>query len=311
MRIRSIKPEFFVDEDLARLEPLDRLAFIGLWTAADKAGRLEDRPTRLSVQILPYDRGDFGARLDRLAAARFIIRYQDAGGRRLIQIRTWARHQVPHHTERPSPLPEPSERDLLSVTVTEPTENGGETVTLQEGMVRGMVRGKGKVMLKPRPRRHPGASVEEFARFWEAYPRRTAKGAAESAWGKLQDEDRRKILEILPRFAEAWAARPKEDLRYCPHPATWLNQRRWEDDPATAPPAQNAPRNGTPRPALVGAHPDSPTYRDLDDAPAWALETHRRLTAREPVSDEAADALLAWRAGENPPEPDLTPEEER
>lgn len=55
-----------------------------------------------------------------------------------------------------------------------------------------------------------------------------------------------------------------------------------------------------------------PRLRDLtDDAPAWALETHRRLTAREPVSDEAADALIAWRQGGQPPEPNLTPEEAR
>ncbi len=107
MRIRSLKPDFFVDEDLAQLDPLDRITFQGLWCAADKAGRLEDRPVRLAVKILPYEAKGFDARLVRLAAARFIIRYQDDTGRPLIAIRTWDKHQRPHHTEAESTLSPP------------------------------------------------------------------------------------------------------------------------------------------------------------------------------------------------------------
>ncbi len=65
-RIRTVKPEFFLDEDLAALDPLDRLTFIGLFCQADKAGRMEDRPDRLRLQVLPYDKGNFNARLQRL-----------------------------------------------------------------------------------------------------------------------------------------------------------------------------------------------------------------------------------------------------
>ena len=58
MRIRSLKPDFFIDEDIAELKPLMRLFYQGLWCAADKSGRLEDRPKKLKVQILPYDNID-------------------------------------------------------------------------------------------------------------------------------------------------------------------------------------------------------------------------------------------------------------
>ena len=37
-RIRTIKPQFFLNEQLAMLGFADRLLFIGLWTQADKAG---------------------------------------------------------------------------------------------------------------------------------------------------------------------------------------------------------------------------------------------------------------------------------
>lgn len=142
MRIRSLKPDFFVDEDLAAMDPLDRITFEGLWCAADKAGRLEDRPSRLAVQILPYEAKGFEDRLSRLAAARFIIRYQDETGRPLIAIRTWDKHQRPHHTEAestlapppadqpPPPLPPPEGKgkEGRGLEASPPRPNGGITV---------------------------------------------------------------------------------------------------------------------------------------------------------------------------------------
>lgn len=103
-RIRSIKPEFFQDEDLAQLATTDRLVFIGILTQADREGRLEDRPARLKVQILPYDQIDIRPIIDRLVAARFLIRYSYEN-RSYLQIRTFKKHQRPHHTEQHSVLP--------------------------------------------------------------------------------------------------------------------------------------------------------------------------------------------------------------
>ena len=58
-RIRTIKPEFFHHHRLYRAEldaklPL-RLAFAGLWCAADREGRFEWEPEQLKAAILPYD----------------------------------------------------------------------------------------------------------------------------------------------------------------------------------------------------------------------------------------------------------------
>lgn len=68
---------------------------------------------------------------------------------------------------------------------------------------------------------------DEFAVFWSAYPRREGKGAAQKAWGKLDDEQKRAALAALPAHAERWAT---SERQYIPHPSTWLNQRRWEDE---------------------------------------------------------------------------------
>jgi len=116
-RIRTIKPEFFKNEELADLCAFSRLLFIGLWTQADRDGRLEDRPKRLKADIFPYDDLDVDKILDGLEKNKFIIRYQ-AGGMKLIQIRTFLKHQVPHYKEVPSILPPVSEDFKGSVVVT-------------------------------------------------------------------------------------------------------------------------------------------------------------------------------------------------
>ena len=112
-RIRYLRPDFFVDEDIAALPPLVRLFYAGLWCHADREGRFGDRPQRLKVEIMPYEPDfDVEAALTLLAQAKknsrrpFIVRYE-VDGQRYIQILSWKRHQKPHHTERPSEIPEP------------------------------------------------------------------------------------------------------------------------------------------------------------------------------------------------------------
>jgi hypothetical protein len=104
-RIRTIKPEFFTDEDIADLPPITRLLFIGLWTLADKSGRLKDTPRTIKARILPFEgKIDIEACMNQLVEGSFIIRYV-VEGVGYIQVRTWDEHQRPHHTEPPSGIP--------------------------------------------------------------------------------------------------------------------------------------------------------------------------------------------------------------
>ena len=120
-RIRTIKPDYFLDEDLAELSFEARLGFLGLWCEADKAGRLEDKPKRLKATIFPYDNVDMDALLQDLAGGEhpFIQRYQ-VDGKKYIQILNFTKHQRPHHTERASTIPGPDD----SLTVSSPLLDG-------------------------------------------------------------------------------------------------------------------------------------------------------------------------------------------
>lgn len=55
-RIRSIKPEFWVDRKLARATSRDaRMLYVGLWNFADEHARLIGDPDYLKGQIFPYE----------------------------------------------------------------------------------------------------------------------------------------------------------------------------------------------------------------------------------------------------------------
>lgn len=100
-RARNIKPSFFVNEELGELEPLARLAFIGMWTIADFKGCFEFKPKRLKVQLLPYDECDFEQIAINLDKSGFISIYT-VQGQRYIKILNFEKHQNPHKNERES-----------------------------------------------------------------------------------------------------------------------------------------------------------------------------------------------------------------
>jgi hypothetical protein len=112
----------------------------------------------------------------------------------------------------PNPLKEPSEEPFEKSVLRSPQQTRGEAR-------------KGK------------ADDPGFAEFWQQYPNRVAKGAAERAYSKaLSITTREEILAGVMRFA-ARRTSLIEAGRWCPepkHPATWLNGKCWLDDPDPA-----------------------------------------------------------------------------
>ena len=79
--------------------------------------------------------------------------------------------------------------------------------------------------------------MDLFEQFWNAYPknRRKKKEAARKAWRKLNPD------LVLCRIMAAALERDKqsrdwlkENGAYIPYPSSWLNGRRWEDEPDEA-----------------------------------------------------------------------------
>ena len=68
-----------------------------------------------------------------------------------------------------------------------------------------------------------------FDEFWSLYPRKIAKATARKAWGKLSAEQQLMAAKAINTHCEYWKTKETE-LEFIPHPATWLNQERWEDE---------------------------------------------------------------------------------
>lgn len=94
---------------------------------------------------------------------------------------------------------------------------------------------------KPKRPRKVIETTPAFEKFWNAYPNRVAKANALKAWSKLNPDETlsNRITDDVRRRAtsEAWT---KDGGQFTPHPATYLNQRRWEDE--TAIPAKTSKR---------------------------------------------------------------------
>ncbi len=84
------------------------------------------------------------------------------------------------------------------------------------------------------PRREVASST--FAEFWRRYPRKVAKAAALKAWCRIAPSatDATTILAALDQQVRStdWQ---RDEGRFVPYPATWLNGRRWEDEAAPSP----------------------------------------------------------------------------
>lgn len=68
-----------------------------------------------------------------------------------------------------------------------------------------------------------------FQDFYNLYPRKQGKRAAEKSWLRLTTQEQSDALEALPNHLAYWKLKGTEK-DYIPHPATWINQGRWEDE---------------------------------------------------------------------------------
>jgi hypothetical protein len=120
VRIRTVKPAFFQHGDLYDAEaalskqegthdPL-RLAYEGIWCAADREGRFDWKPRELKQNILPYDPVDFSKILEVLLAGGWIRRYFHRG-RAYGLVIEFLTHQQINNREQPSTRVAPEDAD--------------------------------------------------------------------------------------------------------------------------------------------------------------------------------------------------------
>ena len=141
------------------------------------------------------------------------------------------KYKGPHHTH------------LYTVHI--PNRSESEPFTLQTVTVRNPDINRSESEPKPSvTQKNPQSSSttksvmhDGFNLFWSAYPRKVGKAAAQKAWRNAKPRHLKDIFDALKvqKTSQQW-----QDPQFIPHPAKWLNGRRWEDEvtTGTAPPAQ-------------------------------------------------------------------------
>lgn len=222
-RIRTIKPDFWTNEKILGIKPLTRLLFIGMWNFADDFGRMVFSPVSIKAKIFPNDpisSDDVRAMLNEICSADLMVIYS-ASGKEYLEITGWDHQRIDKRQPSKIPAPFADGSAIRGIPPTSPDHSPTPAPVME-----------GKVEEGKEETRVPALSVDpnEFNIFWEAWPNKVGKPAAVKAlasarkrggmFGEIMDGVRNYIRDKPPD--RPWL-----------NPATFLNQNRWEDQPAT------------------------------------------------------------------------------
>lgn len=220
-RIRTVKPEFFCDPDLATCSIEARYLYMGLISYADDEGRLVGSVRAIAGDVFPHDTLISERRIKRwlgeIEAIGSVIRYEVAGAA-YVWIPKFVLHQ---RIDKPQPsrLPAPPDEVVNSSALTR------ESFANSSGTIPALINDSGR---DRGSRSLSGSEQESFDQFWQTYPRKAAKGAAAKAFANaLRLADAETIIAGAKRYAED----PNRDPAYTAHASTWLRAQRWDDEP--------------------------------------------------------------------------------
>lgn len=237
-RARNLKPGFFSNESLAECSPWARLCFAGLWTLADRDGRLEDRPKRIKGELFRFDSVEVEPLLQELERHGFILRYE-VEGEKLIQVLAFMKHQTPHYSEKksvikPPPLQEIREHidrpDSKSTPGVEASSRGGRNPLNPDSRILTPDSGeKPAARKRAAPPDRPEDVAQQVWDDWLALRKGKRADVTATVLGEARQEAGKAGM-TLEAFLRVWCLRGTQGLQ-----ADWLKpNERPATQPATA-----------------------------------------------------------------------------
>jgi DNA-binding Lrp family transcriptional regulator len=83
------------------------------------------------------------------------------------------------------------------------------------------------------PQPNKKITPDQFEEFWKLYPRKVGKPTAKQRWDTLSkkpSKDQPDFETIKKAIQEQSKSDQWQDPKYIPHPSTWINGERWEDE---------------------------------------------------------------------------------
>lgn len=222
MRIRTIKPEFWQNEELFNCSEFTRLLAIALLNLADDEGYFLAHPAVIRGNLFPYliDLKKVEHGLLQLQQIDYIRIGQDPQGRNVGCVTKFSIHQKIDRAKR-SVLKESVKFDEASTNNRRNVDDAStEEWKGMEGKRNGMETGETPSM--------PNRNDQNFEAFWKAYPKKIGKTEAKEWWDKLQP-DLQTVLKALSwqSVQEDWV---KDSGKWIPNPAKYLAKGHYEDE---------------------------------------------------------------------------------
>lgn len=166
-RIRTIKPEFCVSEQLAECSPNARLVFVLMWMFCDDQGIHPAKPKTLKAEIFPMDdiSADRVAELvGELVLAGLLVEYS-VESETYWKVTGWERHQKidKPSSKYPRPLSEHSPNPPRTLAEPSPPESKGVEGSRREGDSTNRRRTPSRKTPMP-----PGFGISDRVREWAA-----------------------------------------------------------------------------------------------------------------------------------------------
>jgi hypothetical protein len=222
---------------LAALSPGAERLMWRLITAADDFGRFNSEPPIVRALCFPLfpkvtDK-QIQDLLEELASSGLIQIYQH-GERRLGYFVTWLKYQTCRALKSKFPSPDDNGSERLQTFDSGRQQPPTSVTHTNRSRIRSRIPLSDPDLdsalestRKEREAAQPAsANPNPFDRFYGPYPRHEAKKAAREAFDRLSPDE-----VLLDRIVADVAARyVGVDGKLVPHPATYLNGRRWEDE---------------------------------------------------------------------------------
>lgn len=210
---RVIKESICTSEEIDSLTPEQEIFFYRLMVVVDDFGLMDARPAILKARCYPlksFDISCIQVFLGVLQGAGLLFLYS-VNGKPYLSITNWSKHQQIRAKRAKYPMP-----------------NEGFEITCNQLISDAPV-------IQSNPIQSSSSSDDGlFDEFWKKYPRREGKGEARKAWKKIKSP-KQTLAEIVTALGwqtqtEQWV---RDNGKFIPHPATYLNQQRWLDEPAS------------------------------------------------------------------------------
>jgi hypothetical protein len=217
---RIIKESICVSESIDSLNWFEEVLFYRLIVNCDDFGRFDGRVPVVKNRLFPL-KDNVTAKaveggINKLASIG-LVRMYECDGKPYLYLPTWNDHQSVRAKRSKYPAPDDSvnahEIICKQVQANVPViQSESNSISESESNAKDVRK----------------ACEEAFEKFWSAYPRKEGKQKAKAAFEKV-NVPLDVLLNAIEQQKES-AQWSKDNGQFIPHPTTWLNGKRWEDE---------------------------------------------------------------------------------